>query len=122
MHAEFPKRAGERSVQVLVDIVESTWLDGPTRQLKMNTKINEALKKQLAQIKGADTDKGIPVIAILREGTDLSKLKQKGFKIQHFIESIHAVSMTLTEDEIRELEKMDYIELIEFDGAGVWPL
>lgn len=88
----------------------------------MNTKINDVLKKQLAQIKGADTVKAIPVIATLLEGADLSELEQKGFKIQHFIESIRAVSMTLTEDEIRELEKLDNVELIEFDGAGVWPL
>ena len=88
----------------------------------MNAKINEELKKQLAHAEETETVKGIPVIATLIEGADPSVLEQNGFKIQHFIESIRAVSMILTADEIRELAQMEHVEFIEYDGAGVCPL
>ena len=88
----------------------------------MNARINEALKNKLAHAEESDTVKGIAVIATLIEGADPEALEQKGFKIQNYIDSIRAVSMVLTADEIRELAQLELVELIEYDGAGVWPL
>lgn len=84
----------------------------------MSGKVNEALAEQMGEARRLDPQREIPVVVTIKPGTDPAILTQRGLKIEHTFEDIHAVSGTLVADEVDALAQLSEVESIEFDGTA----
>ncbi|MGH2763851.1 MAG: hypothetical protein ACRDLD_14945 [Thermoleophilaceae bacterium] len=81
----------------------------------MSEKVSPALREELesAQEEGRE----LPVIVTLVEGADAAGLvDREGTELRSISETIPAVAGTLTPEQVRELARLEQVELIELDG------
>jgi hypothetical protein len=81
----------------------------------VSEKVSPALKEQL---ESAGAEEGpIPIIVTLVEGADASGLASRaGIEVRHAYENIPAIAATATGAQVRELARLEQVELIEPDG------
>ena len=84
----------------------------------MSTKIDTELARQL---RDGEPQREIPVIVTLREGADPAEVERRGLKLHGRIESISAVYGTLAASAVPQVEALDSVKTIEYDGRA-WAL
>ena len=87
----------------------------------MSTKIDAELSQQLREAEISEPQREIPVIVRLSEGADVAELERLGLKVQGRYESIPAVYGTLRASAVRQIETLNSVARIEYDGRA-WAL
>ena len=87
----------------------------------MSTKIDAELSQQLREAEISEPQREIPVIVSLSEGADFAELERLGLKIRGRYESISAVYGTLPASAVRQVETLNSVARIEYDGRA-WAL
>ena len=82
----------------------------------MSDKLDEELARRVKEAEMSAPDREIPVIVTMTESGEIADLERIGLEVVHVIESISAVSGTLTAAEIRAAAEISAVERIEFDG------
>jgi len=82
----------------------------------MPTKLRGELAREVALAKVAGHSTRIPVIVTLAAGADVSSLQRIGLEITHIYENIRSVAGKISAEDIRQLEDLEQVESIEFDG------
>lgn len=80
------------------------------------SKLDPQLKARLKEVQQKSDQGEIPVILHFKKGADLTKLQDKGFKLEKVIsEEIGAASGTLTPESVQSMIEADEVELLELD-------
>lgn len=85
----------------------------------MSTKISPELSQRLSELKAegaAASETELPVIVTIKEASDLTALKERGFKLDRAYENISAVSGTLPAAAVMPTAQLDEVEHIDYDG------
>ena len=87
----------------------------------MGTKIDAELSQHLRDAESAEPQREIPVIVTLSEGADVAELERRGLKVRGRYESIPAVYGTIAASAVSQVEGLDSVAQIEYDGRA-WAL
>jgi hypothetical protein len=87
----------------------------------MGTKIDHELSRHLQEAEHAEPQRQIPVIITLNEGADVAELERRGLKALGRVESIRAIYGTIAASAVSQVEGLDSVARIEYDGRA-WAL
>lgn len=84
----------------------------------MGTKIDAELSQHLREAESAEPQREIPVIVTLSEGADVAELERRGLKVLGRYESIPAVYGTIAASAVSQVEGLDSVARIDYDGRA----
>ena len=84
----------------------------------MATKLDPELTKYLHTTESGDRQREVPVIVTLREGADVVELERHGLKVAGKYASISAVYGSIAASAMSQLEGLDFVTRIEYDGRA----
>lgn len=82
----------------------------------MEVKFTKEMLRIVREVQAAEPERQIEVIVTVEPGTDLSILKREGLKIIWPVETVNAVSGTITAENARKLAELPQVKKIEYDS------